>query len=481
MTSAGLPWASRWRGPLRVLAAVLAALALTSCGIPRGGRGPVAFPGLTSTEVSFTGSGGVTLHGTVVAPPADGTRRPAVVMLQGAGPVTRAEYRDEAEAYARRGLVVLVYDKRTAGYSSTHRDYSVLADDALAGVELLRARAEVDPAQTGLRALSEGAWVGALAAGRSPDVAFLVTVGAVGLSPARQQGWAYGEFLRHAGVSGSLGPALRDTALRQATAAGLFPEADYDPLPSWERVHQPVLALWGTEDREAAPVESSRLISRVLDRGGNTRYLVRFLPGARHNLRITRDGGFDRPDGLAPGGADLVADWIHGRPLPAGAAAPVQERASVALAPLAWYESSWGQLGALLLFAAAFLGYPLTAVVRRLRRRPDAVPVPAAVRRSARLLALLGGLTVFGTLGYLLVLMLDAAAEVGPVLAGRPLVWVMLQLLSAASVLTTIWTAVLAWRRRAELAGVVRARLGLLLGAGAVLLPWALYWRLLLP
>jgi hypothetical protein len=44
--------------------------------------------------------------------------------LSGAGPVTREELQAEAEAYARHGIVSLIYDKRTTGYSMLHRDYS---------------------------------------------------------------------------------------------------------------------------------------------------------------------------------------------------------------------------------------------------------------------------------------------------------------------------------------------------------------------
>ena len=42
---------------------------------------------------------------------------------------------------------------------------------------------------------SEGAWVAPLAASRLADVAFVITVGAIGVTPARQQARAYGEHL----------------------------------------------------------------------------------------------------------------------------------------------------------------------------------------------------------------------------------------------------------------------------------------------
>ena len=208
-------------------------------------------------------------------------------MVQGAGNRGRQELRAEADAFASHGIATLIYDKRTVGYSLLHRDYSVLADDALAGLRLLRSRTDVDPAQTGLWAQSEGAWVAPLAANRSTDVKFLITVGAIGVTPARQTAWANGEYLRHAGVSGSLPHMMQVTSMRMAIGAGLFPQANYDPVPAWEHLHQPVLAQWGEFERVAVPQESTQIIQQALQRGGNTHYTIRFVPGVRHNLNLT--------------------------------------------------------------------------------------------------------------------------------------------------------------------------------------------------
>ncbi|MFE7600762.1 alpha/beta hydrolase family protein [Streptomyces sp. NPDC057494] len=404
-------------------------------------------------------------------------------MLPGAGPGERAELRTAAEAYARHGVVTLVYDKRTTGYSMVHRDYSVLADDALAAFRLLQKRPDVDQGKVGLWGLSEGAWSACIAAGRSADVAFLITAGAVGLAPARQQAWAYGEFLRHHRVSGSLVDAMQDTATRQLVGAGLFPEADYNPVPAWERVHQPVLALWGVLDREAAPAESARIIRKALDRGGNTHYTIRFVPAVRHNLNLSEDDGFDRPSVLPAGYADFESSWIErlsgsgGLPPVSVDPAPRQDRLSEALAPPAWYESPWLQLMAITLFVAGFAGYPLVGVVRRLRG--DRHPTPLG--RPARWLAGAGLAASVGTLGYLLFCVITAANIIGPVFLGRTLPWLALQGLAVAAVVAAVCTAVAWGRSRPVLSRSERARLSLLMAAGAVFVPWAVQWGLLLP
>jgi dienelactone hydrolase len=436
---------------------------------------------LTTTEVSFVGNGGVVLRGTVLAPGSTASRRPGLVMLQGAGNRGRQELRAEAAAFARHGIVTLIYDKRTAGYSLFHRDYSVLADDALAGLRLLRSRTDVDPAQAGLWGQSEGAWVAPLAANRSTDVKFLITVGAVGVTPARQTAWAYDEYLRHAGVSGSLSHLLQVTSMRMAAGAGLFPEANYNPVPAWEHVRQPVLAQWGEFERVAVPQESTQIIQQALERGGNTHYTIRFVPGVRHDLNLTADGGFDHIFRVPLDYGDYEASWIndlaHGLPAASADRAPHQDRPSNALTPLAWYESPWLQLAAIVVFLVGFAGYPLTAAARRILRRRGA----PLVRRPARWLAATGLTATLAFFMYTFFMMASAANIVGPVLGGRPIPWLVLQLLALATVVATVTTA-LAWRRhRRDLTRADHIRLGLLVGAGLVFLPWAVYWGLLVP
>jgi uncharacterized protein len=86
-----------------------------------------------------------------------------------------------------------------------------------------------------------------------------------------------------------------------------------------------------------------------------------------------------------------------------------------------------------------------------------------------------------GFLMYLFFMLATAANIIGPVLGGRPLPWLLLQLLAVATVVATGATAV-AWRRhRRSLTGAGHARLGVLLAAGLVFLPWAAYWGLLIP
>ncbi|MFI6299441.1 alpha/beta hydrolase family protein [Nonomuraea sp. NPDC050790] len=463
-------WPARLLVPLSLAATVFAGPAAAGTGT------------VHSRDVTFTGAGGITLRGTIVAPLGAKGPKPGIVMVHGAGPVSRDEYRDEAEAYAKRGIVTLIYDKRTTGYSTVRRDYAVLAADALAAVKTLRGSPEADPKRVGIWGLSEGAWVAPMAAARSTDVAFLIVAGAIGTTPARQQAWAYGERLDHAGVHGSLVMSLQQRLIRFAVASGLFGEAVHDPVRSWERVRQPILALWGALDREAVPAESAKIIARALARGGNTHHTIRFVPGARHNLNGTRDDGFDRPDLLPATYAEQETEWIEsladGSPAVEVASPPRQGRASRPVdGSLAWYEAPWWQAVALVFFLAACLGYPLTAVARRIRGRRGA---PVAVW-PARVFVAVVGATVLGFLAYFGVLIVTGASVLGPVVLGRTVPWLLLQLLAVTAVAAGLATAIAAWRGRRDLAPAGRTRMVMVLVAAATFVPWAAYWGLLTP
>ncbi|GIH78734.1 hypothetical protein Plo01_51630 [Planobispora longispora] len=463
---------------------------------------PPATPAdLVTKEVGFHGSGGLAMRGTVLSSAKAKPGRPGIVLVHGSGTGTRrTKLMEEAVAFARQGLSVLIYDKRSKGYSLFRRSYAQLAGDALGAVAALRSQPGVDPAKVGVWGFSEGGWVAPIAASRSADVAFVVLVGANGMPPLRQQTWAVAAGLRQAGVSGSLVDRAEPAMYRTIADGGMFPEPYYDPGPTLAAVRQPVLGIWGVHDLLTPPRENPPLVARALEKGGNRHYAFHFFPGADHAAHRTPDGGITRLPELAPGYADLVGSWV--RDVTAGRApvartsgpAPVQTSPTVPMEPPAWWGSAPVQLAVLTLIMAAFTAYPMIALIRRLRgrRRPS-------VTRAARLLGSAGPVVVLGSFFYLFYLLMNGSklAAPGPLVAGRPLIWLALQALAVACVAATVLTA-LAWRRsrgpaargrRGEAArpggpGVglgEKIRLGLLIAGGTLFVPWAAYWGLLLP
>jgi uncharacterized protein len=240
------------------------------------------------------------------------------------------------------------------------------------------------------------------------------------------------------------------------------------------------------------PAESARIVQGALERGGNERYTIRFIPGSDHGLYSSPDG-FVPGDAPAPEYPETVGSWVEQvasgqEPGPSVAGpAPEQARPSRPITPLAWWESGWVQLSAMVLPALAFASYPAVAfgaaLARRVRGRPYEAPEATTmrVRRWAPWLASAGLASILGFVFYFGLLVMTAASAVGPIVAGRPIPWLALQALSIATCALTVLLAA-SWRSSPKvLVGADRARAGVLLAGGTVFAAWAAYWGLLSP
>lgn len=456
------------------IGAVVALVALLP--VPVHASDPYSPPaGLTATGITFA-NGTTVLHGSVVRrqdlDPA--IRHPAIVLVHGSGPGARAELGQEAEVFARAGLVTLIYDKRS-DYSKTHRDYSALAGDALAGIRALLRLSDVDSARTGLWGLSEGGWVAPLAASRSGDVKFLITIGASGLTPARTQAWNLVNRITRAGVAASTARALVHTGMGLAIATNGFPQAGYDPVPALRAIRQPVLAIWGELDVQVPPGESAEVFARELIASPSVS--LRVLPHGAHAGRVTTDG-YDRLGGpvihgvvmgeLFPGYGDLMTDWIASRTAVRDGL-PVQTRTStpVAAVNLLW----WAGFTAILL---ALLSWPVWALVRRIRGHRGR-PAGALAARGLVLTGLTG---LIGGITYTIVTVASSGKTIAGYALGQPLPWLLLR----AAVVTALACAVMTALALRETTGAAaRVRLAVTAFGGLLLAPFAISLGLLFP
>jgi uncharacterized protein len=161
-------------------------------------------PAILSREIRFANAG-VTLVGTAYLPSV-GNHLPAIVVLHSAGAATResALYRHLREALPALGFAVLIYDRRGSGQSSgslQSADYETLADDAVAGQHALAKLPRIDPARIGFWGLSQGGWLAVLAAGRSQDAAFAISVSAPLVTADEQMQYATSNLLTVRGYS----------------------------------------------------------------------------------------------------------------------------------------------------------------------------------------------------------------------------------------------------------------------------------------
>jgi len=252
--------------------------------------------------------------------------RTALVALHGAGEGTRDSplLRHLHELLPPHGIGVVTFDRRGEGESTgdaTRGRFDLQADDALA---VLRA---LDAERVGLAGYSQGGWVAPIAATLSDEVAFLVLVASIGVTPSEQMMVACERQLRLAGygddvVERALGLRRRferwihsqapepDEALAADLWAAIdepwagqlwlpptlldeegvrlwIEEMDFDPRPIFASVRVPTLSFYGAND-SWAPVEASAEAWKAA-RGDEVEVVV--VPGAEHDMTLP-DGSF---------------------------------------------------------------------------------------------------------------------------------------------------------------------------------------------
>src|SRR5262249_4714910 len=281
-------------------------------------------------EVRFR-NGKVGLAGTLTTPSTRGPW-PAIVFTHGGGPDTRDLLRFYADHFARVGIASLIYDKRGVGASSPELDwgrstFDDLAGDALAAVQFLKTRKDVNAKRIGLYGPSNGGWVVEYAAAHSKDVAFIMVVSGGGIPSwesevyrveaemsaekfsedaiksavafMRQkfevartgEGWEQFQSLMN-GVRKEKwfhfvnAPRSLDR-LREAWA-GQFA---YDPGPDLQKLRIPVLALFGELDTETPAGRIAATTEEALTQAQNKNYSVKVFPGANHGLMMFPEEG----------------------------------------------------------------------------------------------------------------------------------------------------------------------------------------------
>ena len=318
-------------------------------------------------EVMFENKpAGVKLAGTLTMP-RTGAPFPAVVLITGSGPQDRNEmvfghkpFLVLSDHLSRNGIAVLRFDDR--GIAKSTGDFSKatsedFAGDAMAGVEYLKTRKEINPKHIGLIGHSEGGMIAPMIAAKSADIAFIVLMAGPGLT-GEQILYLQGALLAKA--AGATDEAIAkqreqqegmfailkqekdsveaEKKMRALFAKGLSEEQQkatasvvdsqikrvnnpwfrffltYDPVPTLKKVRCPVLAINGERDLQVPPKEDLEKISASLKDGGNKDYKTIIFPGLNHLFQTCTTGGVSEyatiEETISPPVLATISDWI---------------------------------------------------------------------------------------------------------------------------------------------------------------------------
>jgi uncharacterized protein len=326
--------------------------------------GRIGFPKKTARKVNLYAeenvryqNGLIQLSGKLLLPPTAG-RHPAIVLIHGSGPGDRYAALFVSMLLRGKGIAVLGYDKRGVGESTGDwhlASLQDLADDAIAGVRFLKSRPDIDPDKIGVFGGSQGGWIAPLAALRSSDIKFVISICGPGVPPSEQELDRVGNQLAVRGFpKGDVEQALalmrqRDNFVRgtitwddlqaaqvktkdakwmqfvplpRNSVSSLVEELrhlpmDYNPTPILEKLRVPTLALFGELDLNVVPTKNSEIWNAALQEAGNKDFTIRILKRARHGLLEVNSGSDEevpRVRRVVPECKIALVEWLcaHG-------------------------------------------------------------------------------------------------------------------------------------------------------------------------
>jgi fermentation-respiration switch protein FrsA (DUF1100 family) len=318
----------------------------------------------------------ITLAGTFTFPQSEGTF-PAVLLLSGSGPQDRDEtvfghrpFFVLADYLTRRGIAVLRVDDRGIGGSTGDFDQATAIDftsDAIAGVNYLRNRKEINQEKIGLIGHSEGGMIAPMVAVKTPSVAFMVLIASPGLAIREMEHSERARDLKSKGAGEDLIARERillenlfEVIMQETDSAAVKKRFDmiiresfeglsekerniieiseqnleaciheqfirlhskwfryyltYDPGKVLENISIPVLAVNGEKDIQVPARKNLRAIKTALEAGGNKDYTIKELPNLNHLLQTAETGNISEyakiEETISPVALQVITDWI---------------------------------------------------------------------------------------------------------------------------------------------------------------------------
>jgi alpha-beta hydrolase superfamily lysophospholipase len=295
-------------------------------------------------------SAGAVLSGTLIKP-SSRAPHPAIVILHSSGHQSRngpaGYFRLLANYFAAQGIATLIYDKRGVGESTGHwanASFDDLAGDGLKAIEFLKSQSDIDPRRIGLWGISQGGWLAPLAASRSSEAAFIISVSGPAVGTGEQEIYRVVNWLRKEGftsdevaaaqdhmklffavVDGRADWGLLEASTKRAREARW---ASFVQLPSslndltwWSRMKSfdpatitaeltcPSLHLFGSLDDDVPTQQSARILASL---PGKERRTVKVFNGADHFMLVVPQGDTSRfMPVLSPGYLDTTVAWVR--------------------------------------------------------------------------------------------------------------------------------------------------------------------------
>lgn len=327
-----------------------------------------------SEDITFENNkANITLAGTLTFPKTGNNFR-AVVMVTGSG----AQDRDEsllnhkpflviADYLTRNGYAVLRYDDRGVGKSKGKFATATSADfagDALAAVEYLKTRKEINQKKIGIMGHSEGGMIAPMCAAQSKDISFIILLAGPGV-PGKDIIIRQGELIARAagekeeeiakGVKtnkrlydiavntqdstlatekmktvmeeltaslstdekkkANLNMKVQEAAIKQILSPWFRFFLKYDPRQDLVKIKIPVLALNGEKDLQVDPKQNLPEIKKALKKAGNKNFKIVEMPRLNHLFQTIKKGTISEygeiEETFSPKALNIISEWMN--------------------------------------------------------------------------------------------------------------------------------------------------------------------------
>lgn len=316
-------------------------------------------------------------YGATLTLPDTNVNVPAVILISGSGQQDRDEtlfnhkpFWVIADYFSRNGIAVLRVDDRGIGQTTgdvlgaTSADF---ADDVLVSLAFLKEQEGIDIHKMGLVGHSEGGMIAPIAATKSNDVAFIVSLAGVGVTgmeimqkqmkaineqlglnaeervrsdaftvmllglaakypdneelkpifAKEMQAWMDeqpDEFLMKMGFKGDQANTNIEAMAGRFFLPWMRYFLKYDPAPLLEQLQIPVLALNGEKDVQVTAAENLAGFERALKKAGNKNFKIMSFPHLNHFFQTAESGAVSEystiEETFSPQVLEVMRNWI---------------------------------------------------------------------------------------------------------------------------------------------------------------------------
>ena len=231
----------------------------------------------------------------------------AVVFIHGSGVSDRDVfwYMHQADYLARRGITVLLPDKRGCGSSMGEwhtASFDDFANDAEAALAFLDNQLNDSNIKTGVIGLSQGGWISHLLANQSDHVDFVIDVVGSATTPKEQLLYE---------IKNDMGAVARPFAkvfakrVRKKRKIWWEKNGDFDPIPFMEQSSLPVLKVMAADDKNVPVQKSMERLEALQKKNPQLPLTIKLFENTGHAL-FDEETDWIRGDYL-----ELLVSWIN--------------------------------------------------------------------------------------------------------------------------------------------------------------------------